>query len=234
MIEVISLHIPKTGGRSLHGIYKQIYGNALDLRNERDQFYPDKEFLMPLNLEFPEHIRGIHAHLTVEQVRPIIEKYNPKVITWLRDPVERVISNYYFFMKRIRSGRAPERQLRKKDVTLLEYARKPRKTNRISEFLKGMELEDFFFIGLLERYEEAIAVLKNVLNRDPTYLNSRLNLIITYIMSGKVELARKEAIQVLKLSPDFSIGRFLVRFPYKDKKILDGISNCLRKAGLPD
>jgi len=143
----------------LHDIYKQIYGDALDLRNERDQFYPDREFLMPLNLEFPDHIRGIHAHLTVEQVRPIIEKYNPKVIVWLRDPVDRVISNYYFFMKRIRQGRAPERQLRKKDVTLLEYARKPRKTNKISDFLKGMELEDFFFIGLLERFEEDILEL---------------------------------------------------------------------------
>ena len=42
------------------------------------------------------------------------------------------------------------------------------------------------------------------------------------------------AVEVLKLSPDFSIDRFLKHFPYKDKKILEGIGNALRKAGLPN
>jgi adenylate cyclase len=87
---------------------------------------------------------------------------------------------------------------------------------------------------LMGRYEDAIAVLKRVLNRSPEYLNSRLNLTITYVMSGREEAARKEAAKVLKLSPDFSIIRFLKHFPYKDQKILDGMGIALRKAGLPD
>ena len=87
---------------------------------------------------------------------------------------------------------------------------------------------------LLGRYEEAISVLKRNLNRSPDYLNSRLNLIITYVMSGEEEAARIEAVEVLKQSSDFSIDRFLKHFPYKDKKILDDIREALRKAGLPD
>ena len=87
---------------------------------------------------------------------------------------------------------------------------------------------------LMGRYEKAIAVLKRVLNRSPEYLNSRLNLIITYVMSGREEAAHKEAVEVIKLSPDFSTIRFLKHFPYKDQKILDGMGNALRKAGLPD
>jgi len=75
---------------------------------------------------------------------------------------------------------------------------------------------------------------KSVLNRSPDYINSRLNLICTYMMSGKEEAARKEAVEILKQRPDFSIERFLKHFPYKDQKIIDGFRVDLRKAGLPD
>ena len=85
---------------------------------------------------------------------------------------------------------------------------------------------------LMGRYEEAIAVLKRNLNRSPDYLNSRLNLIAAYVMSGEEEAARIEAVEVLKQSPDFSVARFLKHFPYKDQKILDGLKECWIKAGL--
>ena len=87
---------------------------------------------------------------------------------------------------------------------------------------------------LMRRYDEAIEVLKRVLDRSPDYLNSRLNLIATYIMSGKEEAASAEAVEVLRQSPDFSVERFLKNFPYKDQKILDGLKECLIKAGLPE
>ena len=85
---------------------------------------------------------------------------------------------------------------------------------------------------LMGRYDEAIAMLKRVLDRNPDYLNSRLNLIATYVTSGKEEAARAEAVEVLRQSPDFSVERFLKDFPYKDQKILDGLKECLLKAGL--
>ena len=85
---------------------------------------------------------------------------------------------------------------------------------------------------LMGRYDEAIAMLKRVLDGNPDYLNSRLNLIATYVMSGKEEAAHAEAMEVLRQSPDFSVERFLKNFPYKDQKILDGLKECLLKAGL--
>ena len=85
---------------------------------------------------------------------------------------------------------------------------------------------------LMGRYDEAIAMLKRVLGGNPDYLSSRLNLIATYVMSGKEEAAHAEAMEVLRQSPDFSVERFLKNFPYKDQKILDGLKECLLKAGL--
>ena len=85
---------------------------------------------------------------------------------------------------------------------------------------------------IMGRYEEAIAVLKRVLDNDPNYLFSRLNLIATYVMSGEEKTAHAEAKRVLKQSPDFSVERLLMNFPYKDPKIIDSLRQCWLKAGL--
>jgi hypothetical protein len=152
-LELLSVHIPKTGGRSFGEVLKREYGDATDLRQRRSDFFPDGRF-GELKLDvFPSHIRCIHSHLSVRQLMPLIDKYSPKVITWLRDPVERIISNYYFFMQRIREGNANEKQMRKRDYTFMEYATEGRKSNRMSEILEGLELKDFFFIGILENFD---------------------------------------------------------------------------------
>jgi tetratricopeptide (TPR) repeat protein len=85
---------------------------------------------------------------------------------------------------------------------------------------------------LMGRYDEAIAILKRVLDGNPDYLNSRLNLIASYVMSGKEDAARAEAEEVLRQRPAFSVERFLKDFPYKDQKILVGLKECLLKTGL--
>ncbi|MEA3476692.1 MAG: sulfotransferase family 2 domain-containing protein [Bacteroidota bacterium] len=136
MLELISIHIPKTGGRSFHEILRNVYGQGLDKKT-----------------------KAIHGHLTIAKVKGIIEEEHPKVITWVRDPVDRVISNYYFFMKRIREGKTTEKQRKKIDYSLPEYAGQVKRRNRMTEILHGIPLEDFYFIGLMERFEEDIIEL---------------------------------------------------------------------------
>jgi len=85
---------------------------------------------------------------------------------------------------------------------------------------------------LMGRFEEAITMLKRVLDNDPNYLFSRLNLIATYVMSGEKEAAHAEAMEVLEQSPDFSAERLLTNFPYKYQKIIDSLRECWLKAGL--
>lgn len=151
-IELISIHIPKTGGRSFGEVLKKEYGNTLDMRHEREDFYPDGRF-GDLKLDiFPSHIRCLHCHLSARQLMPLIKEHRPKVITWLRNPVDRIISNYYYFMQRIREGKANERQMKKRDYSVVEYAAEGRKSNRMSAFLEGMDLKDFYFLGVLENF----------------------------------------------------------------------------------
>jgi hypothetical protein len=161
MIELISLHIPKTGGRSFRRILKNIYGDALDLRHEIRQFYANPKHAPPIEVDFPENIRAIHAHLSIAQFMPVIEECQPKVVTWIRNPVDRVISNYYFFMKRIRDQNVDGKQLGKKDFSLLDYAAERGKENKLLAFMTGIDLDEFFFIGVLEQMKSDVKELSS-------------------------------------------------------------------------
>jgi hypothetical protein len=154
MIELISIHIPKTAGSSFFQLLKKVYG---------------KEAVLKLNsmegetAEISESItdatKVIHGHLQAGQLREIIAKNNARVITWMRDPVERVISNYYFSMQRIREGKARSHKLQTREFSLLEYAVIDENRNKASWFLDSLALEDIFFIGIYEQLENDISRL---------------------------------------------------------------------------
>ena len=83
------------------------------------------------------------------------------------------------------------------------------------------------------QYDKAISILKKNLDRNPDYLMSHVNLTATYGMANKLSQAQLQAKEVLRLSPDFSAGLFMMGFPYKDQIIVDDFIENLRKAGLP-
>lgn len=158
MLELISIHIPKTGGRSFYEILSQVYGSALDQRQSRKDFLPGL-INQHLDDSLSSDIKVIHGHLTVEQANKVIIKFHPKVVTWVRNPIDRIISNYYFFMKRIRDGKAAEKQKKKINFSLIEYARLPSRRNKMVEILHGLPLEEFYFIGIFEQFENDIREL---------------------------------------------------------------------------
>ena len=67
------------------------------------------------------------------------------VITFLRDPLERVVS-WYRFAHRARGEKR----------TLEEFVEDERAANVQSAFLAGIELPDLAFVGIAERYEESV------------------------------------------------------------------------------
>jgi adenylate cyclase len=89
------------------------------------------------------------------------------------------------------------------------------------------------YYRLLGRYDEAIAILKKNLGRGRDYLMSMINLTATYSMADKLDQARAQAKEVLRIMPDFSAKQFMKGFAYKDQKIIDDFIENLCKAGLP-
>ena len=85
---------------------------------------------------------------------------------------------------------------------------------------------------LLGRYEEAIAALKQALNRNPNWLFIHTNLAVIYSELGREEEARAEGSEVLRLSPSFSLEVMKQRTPFKDPAVSERFLAALRKAGL--
>jgi DNA-binding cell septation regulator SpoVG len=150
MIELISIHIPKTGGRSFAAILKKIYGQEQLINITYNKL---ERFQQPLEELIPPDARVLHCILHFPDIAEFYRARQVPIVTWLRDPVERVISNYYFRLERIHVGRRPKHAHRK-DETLLEFARREKGVNRMAKFLKGIPLKDVSFVGLLEHFKE--------------------------------------------------------------------------------
>jgi len=162
MIELISIHIAKTGGQSFYEILRNEYGDSLDKRNKRVDYFPDKDYDNTLINRIPDHIHVLHGHLHYSHVKEIHEKHRPKIIAWLREPVDRVISNYYYMISRVNELGDKHPQYRKRNHSLLEYA-KDSVPNKMSKCLKGISLNELFYFGFQESFGEDVRILANML-----------------------------------------------------------------------
>ncbi|MFQ5974206.1 MAG: adenylate/guanylate cyclase domain-containing protein [Alphaproteobacteria bacterium] len=84
----------------------------------------------------------------------------------------------------------------------------------------------------LERYDEAAAVLKRRLSREPNSETSRVLLAACCGHLGKIEEARAEWEEALRINPDYSFEHRRKVLPYKDPADFERIANGLRMAGL--
>ncbi len=82
------------------------------------------------------------------------------------------------------------------------------------------------------RYEEAIALFRRILQKEPNQLPAQVQLVVALMQAGKEDEARAEAAKVLKIDPKFSVESFARRLPAKDPKVIDDLVSALRKAGL--
>ena len=90
------------------------------------------------------------------------------------------------------------------------------------------------------RYEEALIVYKQLLDRSHkgefTSLYSHIFLADVYAELGREDEARNHAVDVLRISPGFSLKKInkISTFKYKDPAHLERRRNALRKAGIPE
>jgi adenylate cyclase len=86
----------------------------------------------------------------------------------------------------------------------------------------------------LERYEEAIAAYRRVISRSPDFFYVRHFLAAVYAQLGRMEEAKAEVAEALRMDPGFSGLRVAKRLPLKDPAALARLVEGLRKAGLPE
>ncbi|MDD5033481.1 MAG: Wzt carbohydrate-binding domain-containing protein [Methylococcaceae bacterium] len=127
MVELVSVHIPKTAGSSFYNSLVSVYGEPFVYRYDDDK-------------PIPNQCRVVHGHFCAN--RYINEFTNAKWIAWVRHPVARLLSFYFYklYTEHAAVGKF-EDFIQRQDIT-----------NEQAALLTGKNLTDYFFIGVQEFY----------------------------------------------------------------------------------
>lgn len=153
---LISVHIPKTGGTSFAKILEKVYAEALHFD------YPWAPIEPSLGL------RGcIHGHFSATKYAEMAGSLGPRaaMITWLRDPVERAISTYYFLrdLDVTPQKAQPPWEVDAKTLSMHDFFLRGHARNEMVRQLCAAPIENFAFVGITERFEESMRRFSNIM-----------------------------------------------------------------------
>ena len=85
---------------------------------------------------------------------------------------------------------------------------------------------------MVGRHEEAVASLRQGVNRSPKTFLYRGRMIAALVAAGHLDEAKAEALELLKLKPDFSVSGFVKTNRFKDPARREWLAILLREADL--
>jgi hypothetical protein len=167
---LISVHIPKTAGTSFRHSLQDHFGEGLVVK------YGEKPFntavhernlkavsaaLDHLHKDF-SGVSCIHGHYLPVQYLLLSNTRPVSFVTWMRNPVERLVSDYYHTLKNYSSDAPPlQKQIIAEKWTLEKYCTCEKLKNVYSQFFWGFPLENFDFIGITEYYNADFEFFRN-------------------------------------------------------------------------
>jgi hypothetical protein len=159
-------HIPKTGGMSFRDYLQKVYGTRayLDYKGLRSASVPLWRKLIGPVLGQPGGIpwgtQCIMGHFNASKFAPFFPE--ARFGTWVREPVQRVIS-YYYYLARSPGATSPHgRLLHSQNLSLREFAELPTQQNLQSKMLDCKPLAEFAFVGLTEQFDLGIKLFARI------------------------------------------------------------------------
>ncbi len=162
---LISVHMPKTAGLSFRATLEEHFGERFshDYVDYPLAHPPEERHRMALSsptVDFQalEGIDCIHGHFLPVKYEPLAEVRPCKFVTWLREPVARLVSHYQYWHRSYDPSSSRTSQLHRRMVeenwSLEQFCLAPELRNIYSEFLWAFPLQQFDFIGITEEFEE--------------------------------------------------------------------------------
>lgn len=164
MIELVSVHVPKTGGAAFLAMLERHYPGERLFRDDGDHIgYPNSLFRTDFEgwlldtetfvQQLPAAATAIHGHFWAGKYMPYFP--DAKKVVWLREPARLVISAYYYW-QRIPPHRNPlHRLVLEQNLSLLQFAELPDLQNNVSRlFLRDLTLDHFDFVGIQEHFQD--------------------------------------------------------------------------------
>lgn len=147
---VVSVHIPKCGGISFQHVLRGIYGKRrlwlnYGVFSDRSQARYDL---------IPRGTLCVHGHFLSDAFDDLVPE--PDLVTWFRHPVERVVSNYYHFLRHPDPANPCWRELVTGNLSLESFAELEPMRNEATRYLAGKPLSAFRFVGIMEHFGESL------------------------------------------------------------------------------
>jgi len=172
---IISVHIPKTGGTTFLEVLKEAAQEILYLDYGSQVFSPsavyrhgkrvEESFESITNLESLPGRSVVHGHFRTGKYLPKFP--NASYVTWLRDPVERLASHYYFWQRAAHDHGFMDNPLCNRVISqkmsLVEFAELEEARNVQHRFLAPVGVKYFDFIGITEEYSRSIALFQKLI-----------------------------------------------------------------------
>lgn len=156
--DIVFVHIPKTAGTSLRKAFEQSaknhlilkdYGNSPETTPALSALIKEQR-LADLRQKFDRPNRGIFVsgHVPAKRYWPFF--HAESFVTFVRNPVDRVLSEYNHFVSHYGWNKPVE-----------EFVATPRFRNLMTRVLEGVDLAAFGFIGITEEYERSMDQLRS-------------------------------------------------------------------------
>lgn len=171
---IISVHVPKCAGRSLRAVFEKHF-SPQQIYNDYDDspFHPGKavntdpdyfeRFRDPQALAFTDGKRVVHGHFHPNKYAPLAPALR---ITLLRDPVERLISHYFFWQHFPRHNHPLHDYMLDHNLTLAGFAElEPVRHFYTGVFFRDVPMEQFNLIGSVETNGAFLTRLSQLVER---------------------------------------------------------------------
>jgi hypothetical protein len=161
----VFIHIPKTAGTSFRiGVQEKFNDKSIIMDYKQhsnktsqviqDTVYSNQKHLLVNEIIQRNKIKFITGHFTASKYLDIFDT-NVRWCTFFRDPIQRVISEYNHLVSRYGY-----------DKSLQEFCILPNNCNKQFNAISGIKLDDFFFFGITEYYNESITLFNKLTNMD--------------------------------------------------------------------
>jgi len=159
---IISVHVPKTAGTSFGHSLKDHFGNSLVLKYGERLFNTPRIFRNQNALQAAidnvqkdfTGIRCIHGHFLPVQYLLLCSLREVSFVTWMRHPVDRLISDYFHTLRNYSTDAPPfQSRVLTEKWSLGKYCLCEELRNVYHQFFWGFPLEYFDFIGITGHYQ---------------------------------------------------------------------------------